>query len=254
MFYPGEYLRDTQCLSESAQVAYDRIMCEHMRNICISQQQLNFFTKRLSDEDLESLLHVLIKTEVGYCIEWVYKSISKRISYSESRSKNRARKNKFHMKTYDGVMVDEDIDVIITQIIERLNIQVPENEKNFTTMLVAKMVAAYLKHNPEYFFHQESDYAACLQIAYHIAKMKKWTKHDVINGKMNDCLSSWETIINYINKDQWFSGRSLTDISTVKEWQRLTQQMSKTTTNGTTKIRNSNSTDGKEAPTDSLYD
>ena len=61
MFYPGDYLRDTQCLSERVQVAYDRIMCEHMRNICISQQQLKFFTKKLTDEEMEDLLMVLTK-------------------------------------------------------------------------------------------------------------------------------------------------------------------------------------------------
>ena len=53
LFYPGDYLTDTQCLSEKTQVAYDRIMCEHMRNICISQKQLKFFTKRLSPDETE---------------------------------------------------------------------------------------------------------------------------------------------------------------------------------------------------------
>ena len=66
LFYPGDYLRDTQCLSEKSQVAYDRIMCEHMRNICISQQQLNFFTKRLSDEEKDELLFLLNKTNDGF--------------------------------------------------------------------------------------------------------------------------------------------------------------------------------------------
>ena len=59
LFYPGDYLRDTQCLSENSQVAYDRIMCEHMRNICISKQQLNFFTKRLNDDEKSELFFLL---------------------------------------------------------------------------------------------------------------------------------------------------------------------------------------------------
>ena len=69
LFYPGDYLRDTQCLSEKTQVAYDRIMCEHMRNICISQKQLNFFTKRLSDDEKEELEMILMKNSKGYQIE-----------------------------------------------------------------------------------------------------------------------------------------------------------------------------------------
>ena len=82
MFYPGDYLRDTQCLSEKVQLAYDRIMCEHMRNICITQTQLNFFTKRLSPEEITELMFVLNKVEGGFEIEWVAESIKERVAYS----------------------------------------------------------------------------------------------------------------------------------------------------------------------------
>lgn len=107
LFYPGDYLRDTQCLSEKTQVSYDRIMCEHMRNICISQQQLKFFTKRLNEDELEELKMVLTESTSGYCIDWVVDSIEKRRNYSNSRRNNRLGKKK-DMKTYDPHMEDED--------------------------------------------------------------------------------------------------------------------------------------------------
>lgn len=94
LFYPGDYLRDTQCLSESVQVAYDRIICEHMRNICITQQQLNFFTKRLNPDQKSELMQVLTKVTGGFQIKWVADSIQKRREYSESRRKNREGKQK----------------------------------------------------------------------------------------------------------------------------------------------------------------
>ncbi len=112
LFYPGDYLRDTQCLSEKAQVSYDRIMCEHMRNICISKQQLKFFTKRLSDDEREELLMTLDKVSGGYQIKWVADSIEKRRAYSESRRKNRSSKPKKDIKTYDEHMENEIEDVI----------------------------------------------------------------------------------------------------------------------------------------------
>ena len=111
LFYPGDYLRDTQILSESVQVAYDRIMCEHMRNICISQTQLKFLTKRLNEDEKEELLMVLTKVNGGYQIEWVAESIEKRRKYSESRKKNRIGKskdNKKICKTYDSHMENEN--------------------------------------------------------------------------------------------------------------------------------------------------
>jgi hypothetical protein len=97
IFYPGDYLRDTQCLSEKTQVSYDRIMCEHMRNICISPAQLHFFTKKLNDEEKQELMMLLIEINQGYQIKWVADSINKRRAYSESRSKNRSSKFKKDM-------------------------------------------------------------------------------------------------------------------------------------------------------------
>lgn len=94
LFYPGDYLRDTQCLSEAAQVAYDRIMCEHMRNICISKPLLDFFTKRLTPDQKEELETILKKVPGGYQIDWVAESIEKRRKYSDSRRKNRTSTRK----------------------------------------------------------------------------------------------------------------------------------------------------------------
>jgi len=111
LFYPGDYLRDTQCLSETVQVSYDRIMCEHMRNICISKQQLKFFTKRLNPDELEELMMVLNEFNGGYQIHWVAESIAKRKLYSESRRKNRSNPKKDIIKisnTYDKHMENEN--------------------------------------------------------------------------------------------------------------------------------------------------
>jgi len=112
LFYPGDYLRDTQCLSPAAQVAYDRIMCEHMRNICISHAQLKFFTKRLTDDEREEVMAVLKQVDGCFQIEWVAESICKRKDYSRSRSENRKGKPKDHMlnisSSYDNHMENEN--------------------------------------------------------------------------------------------------------------------------------------------------
>lgn len=117
LFYPGDYLRDTQVLSESAQVAYDRIMCEHMRNICsdmsnitVSQSRVDFITKRLSEEDREQIMSVLTESKGEFQIYWVAESISKRKAYSESRSRNRSsKKTKNISSTYDQHMENENV-------------------------------------------------------------------------------------------------------------------------------------------------
>lgn len=103
-FYPGDYLRDTQNFCEKVQVAYDRIMCEHMRNICISKSQLIFFTKKLSAEEISELMISLKKIQGGFQIEWVAESIKKSKAYSESRKNNRTQKENKICESYDEHM------------------------------------------------------------------------------------------------------------------------------------------------------
>jgi len=131
LFYPGDYLRDTQCLSEKAQVAYDRIMCEHMRNICISKKQLVFFTKRLSDDEKDELMMILTEADGNYQICWVVESIEKRKRYSESRRNNRISKPKEKTKntslSYDSHMENEN--VIVNDIVIKDYNEVKVNEE-----------------------------------------------------------------------------------------------------------------------------
>lgn len=124
LFYPGDYLRDTQCLSEKAQVAYDRIMCEHMRNISedmnniiITKERVNFFIKRLSEDEKLELFHVMTKKTGGYQIDWVAESICKRKSYSTSRANNRLGKSKEHMNIISEHMEDEN-EIINTSVLK----------------------------------------------------------------------------------------------------------------------------------------
>lgn len=139
LFYPGDYLRDTQTLSEKAQVAYDRIMCEHMRYICISQAQLKFFTKRLNEDELEELMFVLVQVDGGYQIEWVADSINKRKAYSESRRNNRVgkkQKKRTNISTsYDNHMENEiEIENVIKDkdvVEEKAQIVFPFDSENF---------------------------------------------------------------------------------------------------------------------------
>lgn len=133
LFYPGDYLRDTQCLSEKSQVAYDRIMCEHMRNICITQEQLNFFTKRLSEDEKSEVKMLLTKIPGGFQISWVAESICKRREYSDSRRKNRSHKPKNISKTYDSHMEIEIEDVIESVIKEETGNKNDKRIQNFLT-------------------------------------------------------------------------------------------------------------------------
>jgi len=132
---------------------------------------------------------------------------------------------------------NEIIKQILKSIREIESVEILAGEENLYTMIVLKMMDVFKKHNPSYFFDKETDYKACLQIAYNIAAMKDWKRATVLNGNMQPCLQEWETIVEFIKTDKWFSSRSLTDISTVKEWQRINQSIhnSKKQNNATNK-------------------
>jgi len=108
LFSPGDYLRDTQCLSEKTQVAYDKIMCEQRRKIYIPERLFSLFTKGLTRDEVEELKLIVLKNKDGYYIPWVTESIIKRTAYSESRRKNRRKKESKDMLTYDKHMENEN--------------------------------------------------------------------------------------------------------------------------------------------------
>lgn len=127
LFYPGDYLRDTQCLTEQAQVAYDRIMCEHMRNICISQTTLKFLTKRLDDLEREQIMDILDEVDGGFAIPWVRESIIKRREYSESRRNN--RKGKENLTPKNSKKTSQSYDSHMENVNEDVNDNVNINKK-----------------------------------------------------------------------------------------------------------------------------
>jgi hypothetical protein len=67
--------------------------------------------------------------------------------------------------------------------------------------------------------------SACLEIAYKIAKQKGWKKNQVTNGKLNECLSEWMTIVDFVKSDSWFSTKSISFLNT--KFQDLIQSKNK---------------------------
>lgn len=98
------------------------------------------------------------------------------------------------------------------------------NEYNMVRgTLTFEMVKIFQNRYPNYPVELKTDYVACLEIAHKMAKIKRWTKESVTNGKLPDVLKEWEAIVEFSVKDEWFSTRSISDFN--KEFQRLIQKM-----------------------------
>lgn len=219
LFYPGDYLRDTQCLSEKSQVAYDRIMCEHMRNIsndvsniAISKDKVDFFTKRLTDTEKEEIFHVLTRIGDRFQIDWVAVSISKRKHYSDSRSENRMKGINKHMKTYVSHMENENEIVNENKVKDRIGGAGERKEYKNEEDLVSDMLGRWLNNNSDYPISEKKDKQACLQIAYEIADYNKWEQKSVLNGNMISFMDYWDRFIIYIHLHDFYSKLSLQSI------------------------------------------
>ncbi len=209
LFYPGDYLRDTQCLSEKTQAAYDRIMCEHMRNICISQQQLNFFTKRLSDDEKNELLHILKKITGGFQIQWVAESICKRKSYSESRAKNRKGKSKNISSTYDNHMEIENV-------IENENINSIEKSEKLFFILTKNEIEnsiEYLDRTAQKKFTDTS-----LLSFWEAFKIQYSKEFYAGRGKVINHFRDWLKKQNHANKSNGKLGTSAARVEALRTW------------------------------------
>lgn len=247
LFYPGDYLRDTQCLSENVQVAYDRIMCEHMRNICISQKQLNFFTKKLTEDEIEELKMVLTVVDGGFQIHWVALSICKRKDYSESRRNNRSKKPNNISKTYDNDMnnisnshdehmenANEIVNTIYSNGLSKyLKYEFEERkvsniqELKYFDMIVKDMNGVWMRYKPNYSFLEEADYPALLRIAYLIALRKKISKYETVHGKQDEILKSFENIAEFMSntESKFFKKLVLNGIANPKNFQSIEEEM-----------------------------
>lgn len=93
-------------------------------------------------------------------------------------------------------------------------------------MIVLEMMKTWKAHNPSYYEEPELDYSACLEMAYKIAKMKKWEKKEVLNGKMQDTLMSWGKIVVFVKYDAFLKKLSLCNLNS--QWQNIVQKMSNT--------------------------
>lgn len=223
-FYPGDYLRDTNCLSPATQVVYDRMMCEHMRNTCITHEQHGFFTRKLTDEERMELNQVLTKVDGGYLIAWIADSIAKKRAYSASRAENRAGKKKIKgnniCESYDSHMEDEN---------ENRNRKgnskegiggVGEKGEAFSTnsnfsnskdiFIVPEMIGIFKQHNPGYVKQTEKDFPAARKIAELIADEE--SVHLEEESGFLVVKDVWETIVTFTAQDSFYKNFSLSQV------------------------------------------
>lgn len=233
LFYDGDAARDVSHMNRLERGCYLDLLQAQRKFGGYTVEQARKILGRDFEECWPALELILTKSEGDiYHIEWVTESTEKRRKNAETQ-RNRIQKywdekreNDKYRGITDVIPFENEIERILVLVRENVNIENKVEDK-FVAMIVLKMVEIFKVANPKYPVDEKFDYSACLELAYKIAALKKWKKHDVVNGKMNECLSSWKNIVDFVQKDEWLSTRSLHDLNSTKEWQRLVQKMSK---------------------------
>ena len=114
---------------------------------------------------------------------------------------------------YNNSLIINNVDSIIGEF----------EQKKIEDMVVLEMMKIWMKHNPKYFEDKQNDYSACLSIGYKVARMKKWKEQEILNGKMNDCLASWEKIVIFIKSDNFLKTLALANLD--NQFQMIVQKM-----------------------------
>ncbi len=225
LFYPGDWQGGTMYLTHEQKGCY--------MDLLILQFNAGKFTIAQAKQVLSicfdvawPMLSLKFKSDgVYYWNDRLQQEVEKRKRFTTSRQENaKGLKKKKHMLQH---MEDENENIlrIIKQLESTIQVSIAESQKSYFMYLVVEMSKIFTDANPEYPFNKNADYSACLCIAYMIAEQKKWTKTEILNGRMPECLESWRKIVEFIKQDEWLNTRALSDIATVKEWQRLTQKM-----------------------------
>lgn len=207
LFYPNDYLGGTMGMTFEQKGAYMELL--------MLQFNRGHMTKHMMGQVVGQLLDgILDKFEIDeqglYFNKRLEDEQERRKSFVNSRLNNRTGANQHTKK--EGHTSGH-----MTSHMENENTSI-----NYTT-INPKMVEVFKRHYPHYPVDEKSDFGACLQIAYLIAKQKKWTRESVLNENLQNVLDAWEKIVQFSTTDKWYSTRSISDF--LREFQRIVQSM-----------------------------
>lgn len=200
-------------------------MTRHLKGCYMDLLDAQFHSGHLSLDEIKTILgpdfsawqtlHKKFKQDVNknWFNERMELEVSKRKSYSESRSNNRKKKDMIP----DMKNISTSYDPIIKIEIKKEDQEVVKHDGR----LLPKMVDVFKELFPDYPVENEIDYPACLQIAHKIANQKGWMKESVTTENMDNILIVWRQYVDFIFIDNWFSKMDLVAIN--KQWQKLIQ-------------------------------
>lgn len=231
-FYLGDYIKDTRILPLNVRGAWVDLILYMWDSKEKGELKgtIEDFSRMMgcSVQEAESCINLLNQKNIFDYEDLgngVFKIISRKQKKMDELSKIRKKVGK---KGGNPILVNQTNSLLNQKDNLNPEYEYENNKVNTVNTLTSNNIAPemfkiFQKHNPTYPADKTKDFSACLQIAYKIAEGKGWDKSEVLNGKKNEVMKSWEKIVLFTTTDNWFSKRALYDLS--NEWQRLIQSM-----------------------------
>lgn len=136
---------------------------------------------------------------------------------------------------------DIDIDNILNKVTENFSKNNPDSSnaktKKTEDMIVLEMMKVWKATNPEYVYHKNTDYSACLKIAYLIAEFEEIDRSEIVkrfetaNLKEIVIMQKWEEIVTYVSQSDFYKTFSIDGIAVEKNMQKIYNAIKRGKTN-----------------------
>lgn len=214
LFYPGDASEETQFMNRLERGAYFDILKAQKKFGKFSKEQV----RKVLGSDFDTCwpsLELVLKLEDGfYFIEWVAEKIEERKKFSESRRKNREKKEKIGTSDEDMINKSFTSEQDMVDGIEDEN-GIEDEFKNKDDrgqkFLVPEMFETFKKEIKTYPGSIKLDYKPLLSIANFLCDQAS-----VEGGPENNVdkvLEAWKSVCLVIKDDNFYSQKSLSTIS-----------------------------------------
>ncbi len=236
LFYPGDWNLGTMHMTHLEKGCYMDLLLLQFARGQFTEAQAKHMLNGSFDIAWPTVSVKFTQNDGFYYNERLKHEMERRKKFTESRKNNgsipkktikEAPQGQQHMHKHMENTNDNEVSVV--------PIQIQVGETRFFSDLYKTMMGMYLSDFPAYFKDDERDYSACWAIVQKTEKLKGWVTGGALNGNMPDFIVFWAEIVRYVRADSWLSSRSLSDLSTGKEWQRLGQHMNNVANNTSSK-------------------
>jgi hypothetical protein len=173
-----------------------------------------------------------------YYIEWVADSIQKRKVHAAKQKENISKRWEKQKVVPDDTNVirngynGNNLVIPLENEIESGNSKRKDSlkEKQLDEpFLVPVMVEEFKKSFSKYPIEEHKDFKACFEMAKKIGEEESLTPVQILSEGREYVLKRWREIITFIQKDKWYSTRSLEYLN--KDWQQLNLKLNSNGTN-----------------------